>query len=218
MHQALALVPRDIGAGLPSALPGALYSAAGLLHKLIDPVFGEILPARLRTGRGCCTKTDENRLRMTIRIRKPEQDDVQALGRIAEVSGLFPAEFMPDMIRTFLQGSENEVWLCAEDDGQLSGFCFARAEEMADSVWNMLALGVSPAHQRSGTGSALTDALETALLASGGRMLIADTSGTDEFESARNFYAKQGYTAEARIRNFWAAGDDKVTFTKALSS
>jgi hypothetical protein len=47
--------------------------------------------------------------------------------------------------------------------------------------------------------------------------LIADTSGTDDFAPTRAFYRKNGYAEEARIRDFWAKGDDKVVFWTALS-
>jgi ribosomal protein S18 acetylase RimI-like enzyme len=59
--------------------------------------------------------------------------------------------------------------------------------------------------------------LEGELLARGQRLLIADTSGTPEFGQTREFYRKNGYTEEARIRDFWAAGNDKVVFWKRLS-
>jgi ribosomal protein S18 acetylase RimI-like enzyme len=46
--------------------------------------------------------------------------------------------------------------------------------------------------------------------------LIVDTSSLPEFESTRNFYRKNGYTEEARIREFWKAGDDKIIYRKSL--
>ena len=58
--------------------------------------------------------------------------------------------------------------------------------------------------------------MERAIGAAGGRVLIVDTSGTAAFEQTRAFYLKNGYEAEARILDFWADGDDKVTFRKAL--
>lgn len=59
-------------------------------------------------------------------------------------------------------------------------------------------------------------AARRAIDADGVRILLADTSGTEDFAATRGFYAAKGYTEEARIRDFWAAGDDKVTFRKAL--
>jgi len=51
----------------------------------------------------------------------------------------------------------------------------------------------------------------------GHRILIADTSGSDGFKIARNFYHKNAFTQEARIRDFWADGDDKIIFWKKLN-
>jgi hypothetical protein len=51
----------------------------------------------------------------------------------------------------------------------------------------------------------------------GGRIVIVDTSGTDAFAKTRRFYENAGYIEEARIRDFWSKGDDKVTYWKALS-
>ena len=50
----------------------------------------------------------------------------------------------------------------------------------------------------------------------GGRLLPVETSGGEEFEYVRAFYRKSGYDEEARIREFYKAGDDKIVFRKAL--
>lgn len=81
----------------------------------------------------------------------------------------------------------------------------------------MLALAVLPAHQGDGVGGALVKRLEDDLRSQGVRVLIADTSGTEAFALTRRFYAKNGYSEEARIRDFWDVGDDKVVFWKALA-
>ncbi len=80
----------------------------------------------------------------------------------------------------------------------------------------MLALAVLPEKQGSGAGRAIVDQLENELRRDGQRVLIADTSGTEEFAKTRHFYRQCGYAEEARIREFWAKGDDKVVFWKAL--
>ena len=52
--------------------------------------------------------------------------------------------------------------------------------------------------------------------ARGERVLLIETSGLGSFERTRDFYRTQGYDDEARIREFYGAGDDKIIFRKAL--
>lgn len=80
----------------------------------------------------------------------------------------------------------------------------------------MLALAVRPDLQGKRLGAALLRAAEQHLKGKGQRILIVGTSGSDDFALTRKFYAKNGYEEEARIRDFWADGDDKVVFRKAL--
>ena len=48
-------------------------------------------------------------------------------------------------------------------------------------------------------------------------MLIVETSSLARFETAREFYRRHGYDEEARIRDFYGPGDDKVVFWKSFS-
>jgi ribosomal protein S18 acetylase RimI-like enzyme len=60
--------------------------------------------------------------------------------------------------------------------------------------------------------------MENALRANGQRLLLVETSGLPIYERTRAFYAKCGYEEEARIRDFYTAGDDKIVFRKALNA
>ncbi len=153
-----------------------------------------------------------------MNIRPTKHDDIPALQQVLDGTELFPSEMLPDMVAGFLGNDDgSEIWLTCEHDGQAVGFCYAVPEQLADRAWNMLAIAVSPDHQGKGCGGGIAQHLEAALTAGAQRILIADTSGTDDFAQTRAFYRKNGYTEEARIRDFWAAGDDKVIFWKALS-
>jgi len=125
---------------------------------------------------------------------------------------------LPDLLAGFLseEGSA-DIWLSCETDGRAIGFCYAAPEAMTDGTWNMLAIAVLPGVQGMGVGAAIVAELEAHLGRLGHRVLIADTSGTAEYERTREFYRKNGYSEEARIRDFWAVGDDKVVFWKALN-
>jgi len=48
--------------------------------------------------------------------------------------------------------------------------------------------------------------------------VLVETSGSSDFERTRAFYAKCGYEAEARIRDYYAAGEAMVMFRKALNA
>lgn len=49
------------------------------------------------------------------------------------------------------------------------------------------------------------------------RFLLVDTSGTAQYDRTRAFYVRCGYRQEARVRDYWTAGDDLVIFRKALA-
>lgn len=153
-----------------------------------------------------------------MKIRPTEHDDVADLQAVVDSTELFPSEMLPEMIGNFLSGDESsDQWLTCEVDGKAVGFCYAASEELTDGAWNMLALAVVPSLQGKGHGGALVAELEATLRDRGQRLLIVDTSGVDAFSRTRQFYRKNGYTEEARIRDFWAAGDDKIVFWKSLT-
>ena len=151
-------------------------------------------------------------------IRPTMQEDIPALQLVLDGTELFPSEMLPNMLYGFLSDRENvDVWLTLENEkGTPIGFCYASPEQLADRTWNMLAIAVLPEQQGTGVGGAIVSRLENVLRERGQRILVAETSGTDNFERARSFYRKNGYVEEARIRDFWAPGDDKVVFWKAL--
>jgi len=140
---------------------------------------------------------------------------IEALCRIADAT-LFPGEMLPEMIAPALAGSEDEIWLTAQVDDTPIGFAFARRAEMADRVWNMLALGVDPARQRGGAGRALTTALIARLRGLGARLLMVDTSSDPAQTAALAFYSALGFRQVARIPDYWAEDDDKITFALPL--
>lgn len=150
-------------------------------------------------------------------VRPTRRDDIGDLRRVLDGTGLFPSEMLPDMLEAFLSNDgAGDIWLTCDADGVAIGFCFAAPEALADGTWNMLALAVLPAEQGHGLGGAIVRRLEADLRERGQRVLIADTSGADEFARTRAFYRGNGYAEEARIRDFWAAGDDKVVYWKSL--
>lgn len=149
-------------------------------------------------------------------IQPTAPDDIEGLQEVLDDTGLFPSEMLPDMLSPAFAGDTAAVWLTCHADGKPAGFCYTEPEEMTEGTWNMRALAVHPSLQGQGLGSALVTAAEENLKENGHRLMIVDTSGTEDFVQTRRFYAQNGFEEEARIRDFWAAGDDKIIFRKAL--
>ncbi len=102
---------------------------------------------------------------------------------------------LPDIVGTFLSDSKNsDIWVTCEAKGNAVCFCYAVPEELTKGAWNMLATAVQPAEQGNGFGAAIAKHLEAELKKRGQRILIADTSSSDEFAQTREFYRKNGYS------------------------
>ncbi len=149
-------------------------------------------------------------------IKPTTKDDIRDLQLVLDETGLFPGEMLPDMLAPSIAGETDAFWLTYHHNGKAVGLCYTVPEELADGTWNMLALAILPELQGQSLGTALVASVERHLSDRNQRILIVETSGTDEFVLTRKFYARNGFEEEARIRDFWADGDDKVIFRKAL--
>ena len=150
-------------------------------------------------------------------VRQSTAGDIHDLQEVLRETDLFPPDMLPDMVLGVDANPEaKEVMLTCEAAGTAIGFCYALPEELTNQTWNLLAIAVHPDHQSTGAGRAMIAELERQLTDRQGRILIVDTSGTQAFAPTRAFYTALGFDEEARIRDFWDTGDDKVIFRKAL--
>ncbi|MEI8351070.1 MAG: GNAT family N-acetyltransferase, partial [bacterium] len=76
-------------------------------------------------------------------------------------------------------------------------------------------IGVSVKAQGKGYGRALLDHAE-GIIRKKGRLVVIETSGRSLYDATRGFYLRTGYSETARIPNFYAPGDDRVIYSKAL--
>jgi ribosomal protein S18 acetylase RimI-like enzyme len=161
-------------------------------------------------------------------IRPSKPDDMAAILSIAEAIGFQLSEL--EVIRKLLtdyftdgsghdslQNSNAErFWLTNhQNNGEIVGVAYCEPERMTDQTWNLQLIAIHPNHQGQGHGGKLLRHVEETLKACGGRMLLVETLAN--FDLAQAFYRKYGYEEEARIRDFYAAGDDKVVFRKVLT-
>ena len=153
-------------------------------------------------------------------IRAAGAPDRTAIIDVALASGLFPPDGLAEVEATldgFLTGAAAaDHWLVTDTGTSIAATAYYAPERMTDGTWNLYLLAVHPDHQGQGRGAALVRHVEQDLREAGARVLLIETSGVPGFAGQRAFYTGLGYHEEARIRDFYEAGDDKVIYWKAL--
>lgn len=155
-------------------------------------------------------------------IRLTTPDDTNTLLALAEATGLFELNQIEELAQMLSQHFSDEadsqgVWL-TDCDNEPLGVAYVAPERMTDGTWNLYLIAIHPDHQKQGRGAALLQYIEQMLVERGERVLLVETSGTDDFEYVRAFYRNSGYEEEARIRDFYIDGVDKIVFRKLLRS
>lgn len=152
----------------------------------------------------------------TIAIRDLVRADLPLVAPILDATDLFPSDMLADMAEPWLCGAAPHHWLVAVEGHAVLGFAYAEPERMTDGTVNLLAIAVDPARQNEGVGTALIAELASRLAAAGNRVLIVETSSLEGYTATQAFYAALGFSREARIRDFYEDGNDKIVFWKRL--
>jgi ribosomal protein S18 acetylase RimI-like enzyme len=153
----------------------------------------------------------------SILVREAKPADMVGLTAIIASTDLFPPDMLHDMIAPYFDGNgADDMWLIVEDHDVPVGLAYCAAERMTEGTHNLLLIAVQVEVQGKGYGRALLADLEFRLRQGQKRVLLVETSGLPEFAATRKFYLRNGYTEEARIRDFYQNGEDKIVFWKRL--
>jgi ribosomal protein S18 acetylase RimI-like enzyme len=153
------------------------------------------------------------------------QERAHLLG-IAIRTGLFTEADAESLLGGVLDGIEakalpedHHALSCRkEPDGAAIGWCYFAPDNYAADVWNLWWIGVDPVEHGTEAGRAILAQVEESVLASGGRLLIIETSDADGMARARRFYARAGYKECGRIPDFYAENEAKVIFARRIPS
>lgn len=164
----------------------------------------------------------------TFNVRAAEPGDANTIKQLALLNHMFEPEEMGDfdeMLAGFFDGSlEEHRWIVAMSNDPSRGVAAAAyyaPEPFSDRMWNLYFIATDPAQHGSGAGTTVVEWIEAELKKAGpetAMTLIVDTSSLGDYDQARAFYERRGFVEEARVRDFYGPGDDKVTFWKSLRS
>jgi len=156
-------------------------------------------------------------------IREANVQDLQALQTIAEETQMFLGE----ELAAFMGMLEEHLGAPASSPATLlvatgrkttrvMGAAYFAPEVMAQGVMNLLFIGVLRDARRQGLGAALLQHFELQAQASQHRLAIIETASEAQFAPAWALYQRHGYEQEARVRDYYDRGLDKLIFRKAL--
>jgi len=104
----------------------------------------------------------------------------------------------------------------AERDGHVGGYtCYGHITGTMAS-YDLYWIAVEASSRRGGLGRRLLAETERLIREAGGQRVYAETSSRSQYAPTRAFYERFGYRLEALIKDFYAPGDDKAIFVKAL--
>lgn len=107
--------------------------------------------------------------------------------------------------------------IVAETNGQVAGYVLFGPVPLTQGNYDLYWIATHPALQGQGVGRQLMTETEQRLQVRGARMLCLETSSQDFYQRTRRFYEQGGYKEEARIRDFYRPGDDRITYVKRFS-
>lgn len=165
---------------------------------------------------------DKDIARPALSLRRElRPEDPASIRRLVAETGFFnPPELdiAEELPRERLKNGEASGYhfLLADRDGRLAGYtCFGPIAGTAAS-FDLYWIAVHPELQRLGLGRTLMAETEKLIAAAGGRRVYVDTSQREQYASTRLFYERCGYRLEATLPDFYAPGDGKAIYCKAL--
>jgi D-alanine-D-alanine ligase len=158
-----------------------------------------------------------------IRYRsRPRPSDVTALRRLVAATGVFYPEERTIALELLEErlargAASGYSFFFAERGEELVGYCAWGAVPLTKQSYDLYWIAVSPSCQGEGIGQALMDLAERAVAKKGGGGLYIETSSRAVYDRTRRFYRRAGYAQVAKLADFYAPGDDKVVFRKAIT-
>jgi len=157
-----------------------------------------------------------------MRLGRTRVDEFDGLVTLAAGTGMFK-KLELDILRELLDDWHSSLALeghvCAtlrEANGKAVAFTYHAPAVMTEGTWHLYWLVVDQSAQGRGLGRRVLRWSEADAKRKGAHHLLAETSGTAHYASTRTFYEKMGYGLEARVRDFYALGDDQVIYRKTL--
>ena len=157
---------------------------------------------------------------MAIVIRKAIREDRSALDQLLSKITVFDAEdraIAIELLDIYLEDPAQEdykFFVASDEDSQMIGYICYGPTPLTEGTYDLYWIAVDPQYAGQGVGTLLMRQLESILKANHGRLIVIETSSSQQYALTRQFYLKNGYVLAETIKDFYRPGEDRVTFVK----
>lgn len=152
-----------------------------------------------------------------LNLREKRGSDRAPLEAILRATNVF-AEYEIEIALELIDADPKSGYqfIVAESAGKVAGYVCFGATPCTSGTWDLYWIAVDPRLHGAGVGRALMHATEAAIRSRGGRLIVIETASKPSYDPTRAFYSKYGAHEAARVKDFYAPGDDKVIYTLSL--
>jgi GNAT superfamily N-acetyltransferase len=149
-------------------------------------------------------------------------EDREAVRRIVHSSGFFSPQEIDVAVELvderLCRGEASEYYFVFADDtqGRTWGYTCYGPITVTQGSFDLYWIAVDHEYRGRGLGKRLLAESERLIAAAGGRRVYIETSTKHQYTPTRRFYERCGYPLEAVLKEFYAPGDDKAIYVKAL--
>lgn len=205
-------------AGLAAAIAAAGISYDRFVMQMISNASGRRTETKISTVPSAPAKVVGG-----VEIRRTVPADVEPLMKILAGTAFFhdnelqiAEEVLLDAVNDLKVSDYQSYTACV--DGRPAGWVCWGATPCTDKTFDVYWLAVDKKIQGKGIGRKLMAFAEESIWEAGGRLAVLETAGREDYKPTRGFYMSIGYTEAARVKDFYAPGDDKVIYTKPAPS
>jgi GNAT superfamily N-acetyltransferase len=151
----------------------------------------------------------------------PEKKDISRVMEIVESTRFFydhEVEVAAELVAERLAHGESTgyFFVFAEENGITIAYSCYGPISMSKTCFDLYWIVTHNDYRGKGVGRKLLEETYRHAKEMGCKIIIAETSGLEHYAPTRAFYISNNFVNEARIKDFYDEGDDKLFYTKRI--
>jgi GNAT superfamily N-acetyltransferase len=151
----------------------------------------------------------------------PEMRDIERVREIVESTKFFydhEVEIAAELVEERIKVGESSdyYFVFAELEGVTVAYSCFGPITMSKTSFDLYWIASHNDYRGKGIGKKVLEETCKQAKKMGCSIIIAETSGLPHYEPTRAFYKNNNFVLEARLKDFYAMGDDKLFYTKRI--